>query len=65
MSPNNWGSTALIIVIKPAASIFLLLVNYHILLLEMVFFPDKSTIQKIKCKSYVKKIISIISQKFV
>lgn len=44
MSPNNWGSTALIIVIKPVASIFLLLVNYHILLLEMVFVPDKSTI---------------------
>ena len=48
LSPNNWGSTAIIIIIKPAASTFLLLVNYHILLLEMVFVPDKSTIKKIK-----------------
>ena len=56
MSPNNWGSTALIIVIKPAASTFLLLVNYHILLLEMVFVPDKSTIKKIKCNHMSKKL---------
>lgn len=56
MSPNNWDSTALIIVIKPAASIFLLLVNYHILLLEMVFVPDKSTIQKIKCNHMSKTL---------
>ena len=56
MSPNNWGSTALIIVIKPAASTFLLLVNYHILLLEMVFVPDKSTIKKIKCNHTSKKL---------